>query len=680
MKVPLGWLREFVDLPGDTARLAADLTFAGLAVDAVEGRGDDAVLDLDITTNRVDCMNVYGVAREVSVLYAKPLRALDTSFAEAGDAASSLLSVTVEAPDLCPRFAARVFDVRMGEAPAWMRDRLALVGVRSISNVVDLTNYVMLEMGQPSHAFDLERIPGRALTVRWAREGEGLTTLDGVARTLRRGNGVVGTPDEALALAGVMGGASTEVSEATRLLALEAAYWEPLAIRRSARALGMHTEASHRFERAADPEAPPRALARFAHLLARIGGGSARPGVIDVVAAPRPPRTILFRPARASALLGAPVPEPEMERILAGLGFYLETGGASWRTRPPSWRGDVNREADVIEEVGRHHGVGRIASTLPPARSAEGLRPLQVAERRVRDVLEGAGLFEAITYSFVGASEADAVGAGPALANPLSEDQGVLRTSLVLPGLLGVVSRNRRQGRRDVRVFEIGRVFLPTSEGLPREVRRLGAVLAGDWGEHWSGGRRAVDVFDVKGLLEAVGQRIGVALEATPAGPEDGLSHLHPGQAARVVADDRPLGWFGAIHPEVALRFDLRDAVVAAEIDLEALVGAARGPVHVQPLPRFPAVTRDISVVWGDDRPAAEIVTRARAAGSRVLREAKIVDRFAGPPLGEGKVSLTLSLTFQDPERTLTSQEVQAPFDAIVASLRAAGAEIRGET
>ena len=349
MKLPVAWLKEHVDVPVEPRELADDLTLVGLAVDAVVGHGDDAVLELDITTNRVDAMNVRGVAREAAVIYGLPLKPLSTELRETGAPAAQALRVVIEAPELCPRFCARVLDVRMGPSPAWMRDRLEAVGVRPISNVVDLTNYVMMEIGHPSHAFDLARIPGGELHVRWAREEERLTTLDGVERRLTASMGVIAGPSGALSLAGIMGGASSEVSDETRVVALEAAYWNPLTIRRTARSLGMRTEASHRFERGADREATAVATARIAHLLQGIGAGSARPGLIDAHPAPQPLRSAVLRPSRQRTLLGVDVPDAKATAILTGLGFGIGAAeSAGRRVTIPSWRSDVSREADLI--------------------------------------------------------------------------------------------------------------------------------------------------------------------------------------------------------------------------------------------------------------------------------------------------------------------------------------------
>jgi phenylalanyl-tRNA synthetase beta chain len=675
MKLPISWLREFVDAPEDPPRIGEDLTMVGFALEGLEGEGDDAVLDLDVTTNRVDAMNVYGLAREVAVIYGRPLRPLDLGFAEKGDDASNALKVTVEAPDLCPRFAARVLDVRLGPSPHWMQRRLEQVGVRPINNIVDLSNYVMLEMGHPTHAFDLARIPSGHLNVRWARDGEKLQTLDEVDRTLRSRIGVVAGPTGPLALAGIMGGASSEVSDETRTIALEAAYWDPLIIRRGAKALGMHTEASHRFERGADPEAPPVATARVAHLLDKLGAGSTRPGLVDVVARPQTRRQVGFRVARAGAVLGTEVPEKRCEKILTGLGFGLEKKAAGeWTATVPTWRGDVGQEADLVEEVGRHHGLDRIPSTIPASLGVGHLGAGQAEERIVRDLLVGAGLDETITYAFVdrgGDPEAQPVH----LSNPLADQQSILRTSLVVPGLLDALETNVRQGRRDVALFELGRVFLP-GEPLPLEERRLALLMAGAARPaHWSEAAREVDVFDLKGVLGLVFEGMGLdEPHLDPGGPRPQL--LHPGQSGAVVLDGKPVGWMGALGPGVRQE---RETVVVAEIALDPVIAAAARVARFEPLARYPAVERDLSVLVDTGLAARDVVGRVESAAGELLRRVEVKDRYDRPPVPPGKVSLMLSLRYQDPERTLTNEEVQASVEAVIRELRSVGLEIRGE-
>jgi phenylalanyl-tRNA synthetase beta chain len=679
MKLPVSWLREYVDLKVDECRLGEDLTMIGLALDGLEGTGDDAVLDLDVTTNRVDAMNVYGLAREVAVLYGLPLRPLDLSFMESGPPAGEALEVAIEASDLCPRFCARVLDVRMGPSPAWLRERLEKVGVRPISNLVDLTNYVMMEMGHPSHAFDLAKVPEGRLRIRWAREGERLRTLDGVERTLTGRVGVVSGPASALALAGIMGGESSEVSEGTRTVALEAAFWEPLAIRRAAKALSLRTEASHRFERGADPEGPAIATARIAHLLTRIGAGTSRPGLIDRVTSPRARRTLVLRPARVDAILGTHVPSSKAEAILTGLGFQVAKRADEWSVAVPTWRGDVSREADLVEEVARHYGLDRIAPAIPPSDGIGTLGPGQREERLVRATLAAAGLDEVIQPTFVGALAATEPRPIP-LANPLSDPQSALRTSLVMPGLLEALETNARQGRRDVALFEVGRVFLP-GDDMPTEERRLGILLAGAArAAHWSDAQRSekarpVDVFDLIGLLESLFERLGAPAPTLDAdGPRPAF--LHPGQSCAVRLEGRAIGWLGTLGPGVR---EGSGAVVVAETVLTPLLERRAAPARVEPLPRFPAVERDVSVLGEGTVVAADLLACVRRAAGPRLRRVEVKDRYDGPPVPPGKVSLMLSLSYQHPERTLTGDEVQASVEAVIRELRGAGLEIRGE-
>jgi len=680
MRVPLGWLREFVEVAVEPKRLASDLTTAGLAVDAIETVGDETVLDLDITTNRVDAMNVLGVAREVAALYRLPLRPLQTAVEESGPPAGEAIGVVLEAPDLCGRFCARVLDVRIGPSPSWLRDRLEQVGIRSINNVVDLTNYVMIEMGQPSHAFDLARVPGAQLVVRWSHEGEPLTTLDGVERKLPARVGVIagrgGEP--ALAMAGVMGGASSEIGEETRTVVLEAAWWDPLSVRRGARAMAMHTEASHRFERGADVEAGPPALARLAHLLQRIGGGTVRPGLVECLGRRRPAKTLRLRPEKVDALLGATVPAAQQVASLRALGFGVEEKRQETAVTAPSWRLDVAGEADLAEEIGRLYGVDRVKSAIPPSTRPGFLRRSQRRERRLREVLTGVGLTEVINYAFVAGAEMEVpVEERVRLANPLTEEQDTLRTSLVTPGLVSTLRKNLRLGRRDLAVFELGRVFRP-GPGAPREERHLAVLLAGQTQpHHWSAKARAFDLFDLKGLAELVFWRLG--LEPPSVDEPPALEYLHPTRSFGLRRGTEAIGWAGALHPDVHARLELKDETVVLEVAVDAVLDEEPRVVRFTSLDRFPAVERDLSILCAEEMKAAQIDARVRAAAGPLLRSASLVDRYSGNQVPAGKVSLTVRLRFQDPERTLTGEEVQAAVDAVVRDLRAAGLEIRGE-
>ena len=670
MKVQLGWMKEFVDVPVETERLAEDLTLAGLAVDAVEGSGDDAVLDLDITTNRVDAMNVYGVAREVSVLYGTELLPLDVEVEETGSPASEVLSVDIQAPDLCPRFTARVLDVRIGASPSWLSDRLEAVGVRPINNIVDLTNYVMMETGQPSHAFDLDRIDSGKLHVRWATEGEKLRTLDEEERVLHRLAGVVADATGGLSLAGIMGGSSSEVSDSTERLALEAAYWVPLAIRRAARSLGMHTEASHRFERGADRNGPLLGLSRIAHLLVKTGAGTVRPGVIDEHPGRREQHKIRLRPSQVDRVLGDHVAEDRQRTILTGLGFAASAGTDRWRV--PTWRDDVTREIDLIEEVGRHHGLGRIPSTLPATRAFAGLSRRQTRERRLRRYLVAAGLTELVNHTFVPGNGAEA---GVAVANPLSMELGSLRSNLV-NGLLDALAANERQGRNDIGVFEIGRVFLPDGD-RPREDLRVGILVVGSFEPaHWSSPRVVADVFELKGLVDGMAGHLDAELSVATGDAAEGL---HPGRSGRVLLGKEAIGAMGELHPDAVRDRGLKGNPLVLEISLLALLDAGREARRFENLPRFPAVSRDLSLVCDASLPASELAATVRGAAGRQLSSLDFKDRYAGRTIPKGRVGLTLALRFIDPDRTLTGDEVQESMSGVVGALKKLGAEIRGE-
>lgn len=692
MKVPISWLREYVDVAVAAEQLGHDLTKVGLELGGVADHGADVVLDFEVTTNRVDCMNVIGLAREASVRYGTPLRLPATDVVESGAPAGDVLSVGIDAPDLCPFFAARVLEVRIGPSPDWLVARLEAVGVRSINNVVDLTNFVMLETGQPSHAFDLERLPAPGLRARWAQAGEKLATLDGVERALTPRNGVVAAADgTALALAGVMGGAASEVHDGTRLVALEAAYWDPLATRRSAKAQGLHTEASHRFERGADPAATLFALDRIAHLVVRLGIGSVRPGVLTAGAMPAP-RHVAYRPARTNRIVGGEVPEAEQRRVLAGLGFVVAGAGEAWDVAVPTWRGDVAAEIDVVEEVARHHGVDNVRATIPPAARPGRLREEARAARRVRELLSGAGLSEAISLSMLAdAAQRDVAAARVRLANPLSEAGDALRASVAFPGLVQALQHNQRQGRREVRLFELGSAYLPAVDpaARPREVRRVAVLLSGpDPQAHWSGRRGGADFAELKGVVEGLVAGLGVAqLEwnATGSGarsssaptPPGTPSFLHPGQGARLRLGDVEVGWAGGLHPDVAAGYDLRDPVFLAELDLAPLL-APRAAVRFTALARFPAVARDLSVLCPPGLSAAAVESIIRQVAGTSLRHVAFVDRYAGPQVPAGHVSLTLSLRFSEPDRTMVGEEVQRAVEAAVRALTAVGAEIRG--
>ncbi len=684
MKIPVSWLRDFVDFPVEPQQLADDLTSVGLACDGIESFGSEAVLDLDITTNRVDAMNIYGVAREVATFYSLPLKPLGLDFAEAGASSSEVLRVAIEAPDLCPRFSARVFDVRVGPSPSWLKDRLELAGQRSINNIVDLSNYVMLEMGQPTHAFDLARLRGAVLKARMAAEGEVVKTLDGVERTLAATMGVVADGDGALAIAGVMGGASSEISDETRAVALEAAYWNPLMIRRAAKALGMHTDASHRFERGADPDAGPVAIARFANLVARGAMGTTRPVLIQARGSKIAERRLVLNLGHVDARVGASIPTDQAKTTLVKLGFEVTEPGPGAAAHPgrdrelevvvPTWRSDCTREVDLIEEVARHHGLMKVARTVPASRRAAGLTPAQRTERRLKALLSGLGYREALHLNFVSSAKCDpSQGAVVKIANPLSVEQDALRTSLIMPGLLESLERNQRHGARDIQLFELGRTFSTSPRG-PVETPRLALLISGATPRGWSSKPRVLDFFDLKRTVEEILQRNA---SATVTFDREGLPpFLHPGRGVVIKLDSQVCGYLGEIHPDAIGAFSLKDRPVVAEMALDAL--SSRDALSFLLFSRFPEVVRDLTVLVPRGTSSDQVLANAKANAGEMTRSIEIIDVFVNEDLARiNQVSVTLSLRFGDNARTLTGEEVDAAMNAVRLSFQGPGVHAR---
>ena len=698
MRILVSWLRELVPVTVSVAGLAEALTAHGFEVSAVEpappvpGRpagGEDAVLDLEITTNRPDCLSVAGIAREVATIRGSAVTWPALAATPTGDGA---LPVTIEddALALCPRYAASVAEVAVGPSPAWMAARLEASGVRPINNVVDVTNYVLLELGHPMHAFDLDRLGGGELRIRRARQGERVRTLDGVERTLDDGVLVIADGARPQAVAGVMGGADSEVTDRTVRVAFESAWFDPVSVRRTSRRLALSTDASFRFERGADVEAPVRAMRRAHRLLGEIGGGAPRGRIVDRYPAPRERSSVTLRHARIGRVLGVDVEPAFVPATLGRLGFDVapeaaDGGGARWRVTVPPHRVDVSREIDLIEEVARHHGYERLPSTFPalvraPAPASDAL----ARQRLLRRVLTAGGCSEAITYGFIEEAAARPFVERPAdlvrIRNPLSEKFAVLRPALA-PGLLDALVHNRRRERRDVRLFEIGRRFTAAGGETPGfAVALTGAATP----PHWSGGERRIDLFDAIGLVDRVCDACGV----TPAYEPTARDPLVPGRAAAVraavpdAAQPVALGYVGQLAAAVAEARGLPadEAVYVAELDLAALgrAGADRRRMVAAPLPRYPSIVRDLAVVVDSALPAAAVRDTIRSVAPETLLQVREFDRYAGKGIPEDRTSLAFRLTFRAADRTLTDAEVQHAMDEIVAALETGhGATLR---
>jgi phenylalanyl-tRNA synthetase beta chain len=653
------------------------------------GLAGDSVFTLALTPNRPDCLSHVGVAREAAALCQGRFASASTRLIEAEELTSSRTGVEVSAAERCPRYAARIVEgIAVGPSPGWLRRRLELCGIRSINNVVDATNYVLLELGHPLHAFDLDRLAEQRIVVRTAREGETLTTLDGQVRRLCAEDLVIADAERAQALAGVMGGADSEVSDRTRRLLLESAYFEPRGIRRTARRHGLHTEASHRFERGADPEMVPRALDRVAGLIVELAGGRVLREAVD--AYPRPVRRPEIRLSwgRIESLLGSPVSVEEALELLARVGVVCSKRDQQMGIfQPPSWRPDLERDVDLIEEVARLRGYDKIPATLPAIRLSvpPEARPARVRGARLAvDTLTASGLSEAVNFSFVAPKAIAAMRFAPgdqrarplSLRNPLSEEVSVLRTSL-LPGLLKNAAHNLRHGVQSIHLFEVGRVFWPVDgERLPDERLHAALIRTGRRpGAGWDGTDARVDFYDVKGVVEDLLEAFGVR-EASFVRAE--VPYLHPRASAEVRALDEILGVLGEVHPQVTEVFELGGRVFSAEIDLSILAELSRETPRFSDLPRFPPVYRDMAVVVSTAVTWQEIREVVLKAGAGITCGLRVFDVYTGAPVPEGKKSVAFALTYQAPDRTLTDEEVGAVHEGIRRQLEERlGARIR---
>ena len=675
--------RGILTLPAD-APLGADLaTYLGL---------DDVILEIEITPNRPDALSVVGVAREVAALTGAPFRFPQVAVKEGDPEASALASVEIEAVDLCPRFCARVITgLTVRPSPPWLAQRLRAVGLRPINNLVDVTNYVMWELGQPLHGFDGDKVAEMRIVVRRARPGERMTTLDGQSRALTPDMAMVCDPTRALAVGGVMGGADSEVTDRTTSVLLEAAYWDPGGIRRTSRALGLHTDAAYRFERGGDIEGLREALDRAAQLMADLGGGTVARGVIDVYPKPRPRPRIALRLARVERVIGACPPRDEVVRILQRLGFAVGDSGADLEVAVPSFRRDIAQEDDLVEEIARVWGYDKIPVML--ARGGE-LRPVTrprslSLSRAVSRALNAAGLAECITYAFIDPDRLRAMGwqddaSLVTLQNPLSRERSVLRPSLI-PGLLEVLALNQNRGNPDVRVFEIGTTFAPRrAEDVDRPLHEelwAGIALTGLRDRRsWSASRDRADVYDAKGLGELVLAAAGASgWETVTWTPGAGPSYLEEGRAAALRVDGREAGRFGELALKVREAFDLPAPVFVAELSLTALGATPEVVPRYRPLPRFPAVQRDLAIAVPAGVTAGEVEAHVRAMRVPLLVRIMLFDVYEGGQVGEGRRSLAFSLTYQAPDRTLTDREVNDLHARIVAEVRERfRAEIRG--
>ncbi|HEY6128582.1 MAG TPA: phenylalanine--tRNA ligase subunit beta [Candidatus Acidoferrum sp.] len=701
MRVVYNWLKDFVDVTATARDLAARLALHGTNVASVEAQPLGGVIDTEITSNRADCLGVYGLAREVSAIYKISLKTVAPKPAESAAAKTSdAISVKIEAPELCGRFTARVIrGVKIQPSPAWLRERLEAAGVASISNVVDATNYVLLELGHPLHAYDYDLVRNHSIVVRHAKPKEKLKTLDGVERTLDPAICAIADGDgsRAVGVGGIMGGGETEISYSTKNVLIECAWFEPIAIRRATRLLKLHTEASTRFGRGADPEMAELASRRCAELILQLAGGELLSGVVDVYPGKRATKKITITRAETLRVMGADVPDREIEAILGALGFAPlrvdqnrgQTGSilAAWECAQPSWRADVEREIDLIEEVARIYGLDKFPPRLPAARQGAARLPQYEAESRLRERLVGLGYREIVTIPHV-AEDRDALfrpdDVIPArLGNPLSEEMNLLRSNGSV-SMAAAIEWNLNHGQRNARLFEIGRHYRfaagnKSGDAVAAPIETLFLTL-GATGEARPQGLydapRPFSFADLKGDLDAVGALSG-GFQWRDGGPESS----HPAKRGRILLGENELGSAGELTRRIADKLKFRQEVFLAELVLGPFYCAYYGVKSArryEPLPRFPSVERDFSLLLAEGTTFAEVVKAIRSLKVAEIVSVEAADLFRGKNVPTGKYSLMIRVTFQSREATLTDPQIVEYSGKIVAALESSvGAELR---
>ncbi len=698
MRVPYGWLKELIGDAPPAEELAHILTMGGLEVEDIQswsGYGvEETVLVTSVTANRGDLLNMIGVARHAAALMQTEMAAPKYALAETDAPVVDPklvkvrdLTVEIDAPGACPRYSGLLIDgVKIGPSPDWMRARLEASGVRAINNVVDCTNYVLWELGQPLHAFDFVKLAEGHVIIRRARPGEKMRTIDEQERELTADDLVIADPKGAIALAGVMGGRESEVGASTTRLLIESANFDATTIRKTSLRIGLSTEASYRFERGVDPNLTLPALARVGQLIVETAGGQVVAAAADVCTREFEPRVIALRTARCNAVLGTKLSEAQITEHLERLGMTVRPKDGGLEVTVPTARPEVEREVDLIEEVAIVEGYQQIPMTIHGnLADTGGLTRAQKLERRVREILRNCGLDEALSFSFMDPADVERMGRGGdaqatrmvRLLNPMSADASVLRTAM-LPGLLRACANNQNQGVENVALFEVGKVYHVRGEKeLPDEPKRLAGVLMGNpFTAEWGLPEGGLDFFWAKGVVEQLLGELGVEAAWTPA--------THPsfqaGQSALVMLGEANVGIVGRVTPAVIEAFDLRHDVYAFEMDLDALTAAASEEKPYRPLPRFPAARRDVAVVVADDEKhaAAALVDLIRDAAGVDFEEARLFDVFAdASKLGPGKRSLAFHLSWRAADRTLTDEEVDAAMARVFAALAGVGAEVR---
>lgn len=682
MRISYNWLKDYVDVKSPPEKLAELLTMSGFSVESIEKTPDDHIFEVEVTSNRPDCLSVVGIAREVAAITGRKLKIppLDRHYEAAKRPKQRQIIVKIEDKKLCPRYTARIIrNVKVGESPKWLKTKIEAMKLKPVNNIVDITNFCLFETGEPMHAFDLDKISGKEIYIRRAKKGEGITTIDGVNRILESSDLVIADKDRPIAIAGIMGGKSSEVSGSTKNILLEAAYFDPVSVRRTSRRLGISTESSYRFERRVDLENIPYSSARAEALINDMAGGGAGE-FQDVGEKKAGVRFVYLNYSKLNKILGVDIAPAKARAILGSLGIKAAPVSKDRiKLRIPHFRYDLQNEIDIVEEAARIYGYERIPETLPDITASHARIPFNmIVDNRIRAVLTSLGLDEIITYSLSGKKVLESAGLSEKEAieikNPLSNDQDILRPSLII-GMLNSIRWNINRKTKDLKLFELGNAYLKESAGGFIEKKYLCIGMTGEAHSDWAGGSRRLNFFDLKGALEALFVELGIGSFSFK---DSGDGRFSKAASSAIELGGEPIGVFGEVAGKILGEFDIKDTVYACEICIDPLLKYASLKKAFKELPRYPSAARDLSIIVGKDIKNFEITASIKDAAGSILKGARLIDRYIGKQIPDGKVGLTYRLEYQDLKKTLEEKDVSEAHSRILQALeKNIGAKLR---
>lgn len=682
MRISYDWLKDYIDINTSPEKLAENLTMAGLSVESLEKKKDDAVLEIEITSNRPDWLSYIGVAREVAALTGKKLKIPSVpSQGHQVTKSQDKVKIKIEDAKLCGRYTARIIrNVKVGESPEWLKRRIEAMGLRSINNIVDITNFCLFETGEPLHAFDLDKLSGSpAIIVRKAAKGEKIIAIDGVERQLDDSMLIIADAEKPVAIAGVMGGIATEVNLSTKNILLEAAYFDPISIRRTSRKLALPTESSYRFERKVDIENIAYSSDRAALLISEIAGGRIEE-FIDIGKSGPAKRTISLKLEKIKKILGVDIPAATIKKILSSLGLKLKlTSKNTVELGVPVFRYDLQNETDIIEEVARIYGYSNIPETIPPVVEKGGRYSMDaLVTDKIRRALAGMGLNEIITYSLLSKKELNTFGVSDKdvieIKNPLSAEQEIMQPTLIA-GMLKSVRWNINRKIKDLMFFELGKIYYRKKENDFNEQGSLSIGICGQIVDGWKRQPRPSSFYDLKGVIETLLNELGVKNYLFK---EERSAVFSPAASARIEADGELLGIIGQMDPGLLGNYDIKDPVFAAEIDVDKLIGKASLKKYFKESPRYPSVIRDISIISDKSIQNEKIMSTIKSAAGTILKDAQLVDRYTGEKIPAGKISLTYRLEYQGQNKTLEDKDIQDTHTRVIKALESnLGARLR---